>query len=168
MSRNLICNLVSIGKILQKNKAIVSFINHSYLKSSFSSSSCQGTTGEHAKCPRCGNELNCCCTLFCSSEQCLKVQKLDQTICNYYDLFNLGSIRYNVDGTAIDNNFRNLQKKIHPDKFVSKDDNIDKELSIQNSAFINKAHNVMKSPLDRAMYIVSIVYIMSVYVYHTV
>jgi molecular chaperone HscB len=93
--------------------------------------------------------------MFCPSPTCLRIQKLDDKICNFYDLFNLGPVSYDVDPHAIETSYRDLQKKMHPDKVAQKADTEEKEYSKENSALINRAHQILRSPVDRAFYIVS-------------
>ena len=51
--------------------------------------------------------------------------------------------------------YRELQKIVHPDKFASGTD-LEKRLSVQQSAFINEAYQTLKKPLSRAKYLLSL------------
>ena len=141
------------------------------------------SSADSLKCCKCGTKLHSHSSLFCPSSSCSKIQKLDPRKCNIYELFNLGPMNYDVDMSLVDANYRNLQKLVHPDKFsVSKSsttsaptsngivnngssvensnskhtDKDDRSISLENSAFINHANHVLKSPVERAFYIVSI------------
>lgn len=140
------------------------------------------SSADSLKCSKCGTKLQSHSSLFCSSPSCCKIQKLDPRKCNIYELFNLGPMNYDVDLNLIDVNYRNLQKLVHPDKFSVSKSNIalpisssstivntgssvensnkpiekdDRSISLENSAFINHANHVLKSPVERAFYIVS-------------
>jgi hypothetical protein len=121
------------------------------------------SSSESMKCPKCGYKLNSNCALFCSSSTCLKIQKIDPQKCNIYELFSLGPLNYDIDLDIVDTNYRNLQKVMHPDKFGmnrtikngNEDDREDREISLENSAFINHANHVLKSSIERAFYILS-------------
>jgi len=49
--------------------------------------------------------------------------------------------------------FRDLQRRLHPDKFMQKT-TTEKEFSAQQSAALNKAFNIIKKPELRAKYLV--------------
>lgn len=123
------------------------------------SSSSNSTFSLSPKCRKCGTALSSTCSLFCSSSTCSKIQKLSNN-CNIFDLFNLGQVHYDIDLNTVELNYRNLQKVVHPDKFaltgnINSSDDDSRTISRENSAFINRAHEVLKSPLERAFYIVS-------------
>lgn len=155
------------------------------------------SSSDSLKCSKCGTKLQSHSSIFCSSSSCSKIQKLDPRKCNIYELFNLGPMNYDIDLNVVDTNYRNLQKLVHPDKFIvnksngikslppsapsssslnssasSNTNNIDNDnkqdhdnkndieeddriISLENSAFINHANHLLKSPVERAFYIVS-------------
>jgi molecular chaperone HscB len=53
------------------------------------------------------------------------------------------------------NNYRELQRQFHPDKFANSSD-MEKRLSVQHSAQINDAYQTLKIPLKRAIYQLSL------------
>ncbi len=70
---------------------------------------------------------------------------------NYFELFDLPS-SFKIDTQLLAQNYRELQKNVHPDKFASGSDQ-EKRLSVQLAAHINEANQTLKSPQRRARYI---------------
>jgi hypothetical protein len=103
-------------------------------------------------CQSCGSELHCC-ALFCGSNDCKKVQKLNIARCNFFELFGMETPKYQINTEQIEQKYRNLQKQMHPDKFATYS-NDEKLISIENSSLINQAISTLKSPIDRANYLV--------------
>lgn len=73
---------------------------------------------------------------------------------NYFELFDLPS-SFEVDLDVLREKYRDLQRVIHPDKFVNSSDR-EKMLSVQHAALINDAFNTLKSPLLRARYLLEL------------
>ena len=73
---------------------------------------------------------------------------------NYFELFNL-EIGFALDRTALDSAYRELQKEYHPDRFAHKGD-AEQRLAVQNSTHLNTAYEALKSPLQRAQYLLSL------------
>ena len=73
---------------------------------------------------------------------------------NYFELFGLPE-SYDVDSTELSKRYRKLQNAVHPDKFASASD-LERRLSVQQSALINEAYHTLKSPLHRAQYILKL------------
>jgi molecular chaperone HscB len=69
---------------------------------------------------------------------------------NYFELFGLPE-SYDLDLTELSKRYRKLQNAIHPDKFANGSD-LERRLSVQQSALINEAYQTLKSPLRRAQY----------------
>ena len=69
---------------------------------------------------------------------------------NYFELFGLPE-SYDLDLTELSKRYRKLQNAVHPDKFASASD-LERRLSVQQSALINEAYQTLKSPLRRAQY----------------
>ena len=69
---------------------------------------------------------------------------------NYFELFDLPT-SYDLDLTELSTRYRILQATVHPDKFASASD-LERRLSMQQSALINEAYQTLKSPLHRARY----------------
>ncbi|MBD1390335.1 co-chaperone HscB [Neiella sp. HB171785] len=73
---------------------------------------------------------------------------------NYFELFGLPE-QYSLDQTALTNTFRDLQKSVHPDQFVSQGEQAQR-LAVQQSAQINDAFQTLKVPLKRAQYMLQL------------
>ncbi len=73
---------------------------------------------------------------------------------NYFEIFNLPE-KFDIDLTVLQKNYREIQKKIHPDKFTTSTEN-EKIQSMIKSTQINDAYKTLKLPLKRASYITSL------------
>lgn len=73
---------------------------------------------------------------------------------NYFELFNLPT-SFDVDLTVLAETYKSLQRLTHPDKFASGSDQ-DKLVALQKNSQVNDAYSVLKSPLSRAEYILSL------------
>lgn len=73
---------------------------------------------------------------------------------NFYELFHL-PISFEVDLKALSERYRTLQSSIHPDKFANASD-LERRLSVQQSARINEAFQTLKNPLQRARYLLEL------------
>ncbi|KJY84992.1 cobalamin 5'-phosphate synthase [Vibrio galatheae] len=73
---------------------------------------------------------------------------------NYFELFGLPS-QFNLDGSLLSSQFRELQKKFHPDNFATASER-DRLMAVQKAAQINDAYQVLKNPISRAEYILSL------------
>jgi molecular chaperone HscB len=69
---------------------------------------------------------------------------------DYFALFGLPA-RYRFDAAALDTAYRRLQSEVHPDKFASAGDE-ERRLALQSSSRVNEAYRALKSPLERAKY----------------
>jgi molecular chaperone HscB len=66
---------------------------------------------------------------------------------NCFEVFGL-PLQYNVDQAFLNNRYEELQKQLHPDKFINHPDS---SLSIRVSAHINDAYNTLNSPLLKSI-----------------
>jgi molecular chaperone HscB len=73
---------------------------------------------------------------------------------NYFEIFNLPA-KFDVDLVALQKNYREIQKKIHPDKFTTSTEN-EKIQSMIKSTEINDAYKTLKLPIKRASYLTSL------------
>ncbi len=73
---------------------------------------------------------------------------------NYFELFGL-PVDYSVDAAALADNYRNLQRVVHPDRFASASDQ-ERRLSMQGATLINEAFQTLKDPMLRARYLLSL------------
>lgn len=73
---------------------------------------------------------------------------------NHFELFGL-PVRFAIDEAALERAYRDLQRAIHPDRFTGEGD-AQKRLALQASARANEAHNVLRDPVTRAEYLLSL------------
>ncbi|MGY0617351.1 co-chaperone HscB [Vibrio sp. FJH11] len=72
---------------------------------------------------------------------------------NHFELFGLPS-QFQLDGSLLSSQFRELQKRFHPDNFATASER-DRLLAVQKAAQINDAYQVLKHPISRAEYILA-------------
>ncbi|TKE97464.1 co-chaperone HscB [Vibrio kanaloae] len=70
---------------------------------------------------------------------------------NHFELFGL-PLQFQLDGSLLSSQFRDLQRQFHPDKFATASER-DRLLAVQKAAQINDAYQVLKSPISRAEYL---------------
>jgi molecular chaperone HscB len=70
---------------------------------------------------------------------------------NYFDLFGL-PMSYIVDGNALSERYRELQRVVHPDRFANATEQ-ERRLSVQSAALVNEAFETLKDPIARASYL---------------
>ncbi len=73
---------------------------------------------------------------------------------NYFELFGL-PVSYTVDRAALASHYRDLQRKIHPDRFANASDQ-EKRISMQGAALLNQALETLKDPILRGRYLLSL------------
>ena len=73
---------------------------------------------------------------------------------NYFELFNLPE-KFQIDLVMLQENYRAIQKEIHPDRFATSSEN-EKVQSMIKSTQANDAFQTLKSPIQRAKYILSL------------
>jgi molecular chaperone HscB len=73
---------------------------------------------------------------------------------NYFDIFSLPQ-RYGLDRGSLDTRYRDLQRSVHPDRFVSGSDQ-ERRVSMQQAARINEAYQVLRNPLKRGRYLLEL------------
>jgi len=90
--------------------------------------------------------------LFCTEPTCGRVQPIQTKKLNLFDVFEIPQ-SYFIQEKQLDNAFKELQKKLHPDKFATK--SIDeKNVSTSSSSSINFAYQTLKDPVERAQYLI--------------
>ena len=72
----------------------------------------------------------------------------------HFELFEL-PISFEVDLTELSQRYRELQRVVHPDKFVNASDR-ERLLSVEKAAAINEAYQILKSPQRRARYMLEL------------
>ncbi len=70
---------------------------------------------------------------------------------NHFELFNLAP-RFAVDTAALDGAYRDVQSRVHPDKFVNATD-AEKRVAMQWATRANEAYQTLKNPQKRARYL---------------
>jgi molecular chaperone HscB len=118
--------------------------------------SCKAKIGEshvNESCWKCGSKICDGCSIFCGSPTCGSIQKLDPKSCNYFCLLGVPEA-FDIDSKKLESEYKNLQKLLHPDKFTMKC-NEERDRSTHNSSVVNQAYQIIKSPVDRAVYLVS-------------
>ena len=73
---------------------------------------------------------------------------------NYFELFNLPE-KFQIDSVRLQENYRSIQKEIHPDRFATSTEN-EKTRSMIKSTQVNDAYQTLKSTTKRAKYILSL------------
>lgn len=73
---------------------------------------------------------------------------------NHFELFNLPA-RFDIDLAALDAAYRDVQGRVHPDRFVNATD-AEKRVAMQWATRANEAYQTLKNPLKRARYIVEL------------
>ncbi|MCB1692412.1 MAG: Fe-S protein assembly co-chaperone HscB [Pseudomonadales bacterium] len=73
---------------------------------------------------------------------------------NYFEIFQL-PVAFDVDLTTLGDRYRKAQGSVHPDKFAGASER-DKRLSVQWATRINEAYGTLKSPLSRAVYLLTL------------
>ncbi len=73
---------------------------------------------------------------------------------NHFALFNLPA-EFALDAAQLDAAYREVQNKVHPDKFVSATD-AEKRVAMQWATRANEAYQILKSPFRRAAYLVEL------------
>lgn len=70
---------------------------------------------------------------------------------NHFELFHLPQ-RFSIDSTALDRAYREVQNRVHPDKFVAATD-AEKRVAMQWATRANEAYQTLKNPFKRAAYL---------------
>ncbi|MFL6672540.1 MAG: Fe-S protein assembly co-chaperone HscB [Massilia sp.] len=73
---------------------------------------------------------------------------------NHFELFNLPA-RFEIDAAALDSAYRDVQGRVHPDRFVNATD-AEKRVAIQWATRANEAYQTLKNPQKRAQYLCEI------------
>ncbi len=73
---------------------------------------------------------------------------------NYFALFGLNQV-FNIDLTALEQQYRKIQSTAHPDRFVSATA-AEKLKSMQLATLANEAYRTLKNPATRAKYFLSL------------
>ena len=72
----------------------------------------------------------------------------------HFDIFSLPQ-SFDVDASLLDSGFRELQRTVHPDRFVNATD-LERRISMQQATRINEAYQTLKDPLLRGRYLLEL------------
>ncbi|MDQ9171478.1 Fe-S protein assembly co-chaperone HscB [Oxalobacteraceae bacterium R-40] len=70
---------------------------------------------------------------------------------NHFDLFHLPQ-RFSIDANALDNAYRDVQGRVHPDRFANASE-AEKRVAMQWATRANEAYQTLKNPFKRAAYL---------------
>ncbi|ALK98155.1 Fe-S protein assembly co-chaperone HscB [Massilia sp. WG5] len=70
---------------------------------------------------------------------------------NHFELFQLPA-RFDVDMDALDSAYREIQGRVHPDRFVNASD-AEKRVAMQWATRANEAYQTLRNPMLRARYL---------------
>ncbi|BBB23612.1 molecular chaperone HscB [Isorropodon fossajaponicum endosymbiont JTNG4] len=73
---------------------------------------------------------------------------------NYFELFSLAT-DFDINIAKLNTEYQQQVAKFHPDKFASGSDK-ERALALQNTSLINTAFDTLKSPLNRANYLLEL------------
>jgi len=73
---------------------------------------------------------------------------------NHFELFDLAP-GYALDNAALDAAYRGIQARVHPDRFAHAGD-AERRASMQWTTRINEAYRTLKSPVQRAKYLLEL------------
>ena len=73
---------------------------------------------------------------------------------NYFEIFNL-PVQFELDLNQLKQLYRDLQKEVHPDKFVSQGEQ-QSRLAMQLTSLVNQAFDTLKSPVTRSQYLLKL------------
>ena len=72
----------------------------------------------------------------------------------HFELFEL-PVSFDIDLSDLSQRYRELQRVVHPDKFVNATDR-ERLLSVEKAALINEAYQILKIPQRRARYMLEL------------
>jgi molecular chaperone HscB len=73
---------------------------------------------------------------------------------NHFELFQLPA-RFDIDMNALDSAYREIQGRVHPDRFVNATD-AEKRVAMQWATRANEAYQTLRNPQKRAQYLCEI------------
>jgi molecular chaperone HscB len=73
---------------------------------------------------------------------------------DHFTLFGLPRT-YRIDSRALDEHFRELQARVHPDRFARAGES-ERRVSLQWATRVNEAYQTLKNPLPRAQYLLDL------------
>jgi len=89
---------------------------------------------------------------FCSS--CNALQAYVEDI-DYFHCLGL-SVHLQIDPDQLEETFHDLSRKFHPD-FYQRRSQEEQQISLENTAMLNRAYRTLKDPLERIVYLIGLV-----------
>lgn len=91
--------------------------------------------------------------MFCPEQNCGKIQAIDRGS-NYFSLLGIPQA-YDIDLINANKRFKEIMKKLHPDKFANLSP-AELGIATQNSSILNGAIEVLSNPVQRAAYLLKL------------
>jgi molecular chaperone HscB len=73
---------------------------------------------------------------------------------NHFDLFGLSPV-FSIEGEALERSYREIQSKVHPDRFAHAGD-AERRASLQWTTRVNEAYRTLKDPVQRAKHLLEL------------
>lgn len=73
---------------------------------------------------------------------------------NHFELFDL-PVAFEIQQDRLDASYREIQSRVHPDRYAHSSD-AERRLSMQWATRVNEAYQVLRSPLQRATYLLEL------------
>jgi molecular chaperone HscB len=73
---------------------------------------------------------------------------------SHFDLFGL-TPRFSIEGEALERSYREIQSKVHPDRFAHAGD-AERRASLQWTTRVNEAYRTLKDPVQRAKHLLEL------------
>jgi molecular chaperone HscB len=73
---------------------------------------------------------------------------------NHFDLFGLSPM-FSIEGEALERSYREIQSKVHPDRFAHAGD-AERRASLQWTTRVNEAYRTLKDPVQRAKHLLEL------------
>jgi molecular chaperone HscB len=73
---------------------------------------------------------------------------------NHFDLFGLSPV-FSIEGEALERSYREIQSKVHPDRFAHAGD-AERRASLQWTTRVNEAYRTLKDPVQRAKHVLEL------------
>jgi len=89
----------------------------------------------------------------CKTVRSMRPSEYIKNKLNYFSIFNMDD-KYLIDKQKLDIQYKDLQKILHPDKYVTENEELMKEAQ-DCSAFVSNAYNILKDDYQRANYLVN-------------
>ncbi|KAJ1373870.1 hypothetical protein KIN20_036399 [Parelaphostrongylus tenuis] len=106
---------------------------------------------EEKSCWNCTDAVNCTKQFFCDSCHAIQPPAEAQNLFEYMGI----PVSFDIEESALKKRFRELQSKLHPDKFVHASEH-EREISDEHSRKLNESYETLRNPYLRAKYLLKI------------